>query len=315
MKIVIRPADLKHDKELLIATLGRYLTPSSNEAGFRWLYDQNPHGPTRAWLALDSASGATVGASAAFSRKIVIDGSERMGWVLGDFCIADQYRSLGPALQLQRATLAAVNQLGEAECCYDFPSKQLTATYRRLGISPVGQMVRLARLLRLDRKLKEMMKFDEVAKPASWIANGVMRFKENRDRSGLQFEIHNGKCGPEFTEFIESVPAKSGIQIRRSAENLNWRYLQHPFVRYQILTARKAGALQGYLVFGSTAEDAHIAEWFATNDETVGALIGESARRLRKTGVMALNAWLLGKDPRLDLLKKLGFWPRESSPV
>lgn len=316
MKITIRQADLKSDKALLIATLGRYLTPSSNEERFRWLYEQNPHGPARAWLALDSTSGATVGASAAFPRKIVVEEGETTAWVLGDFCIADEYRSLGPALQLQRATLAAVKGVAEAKCCYDFPSRQLTATYSRLGISPVGQMVRLARPLRLDRKLKELTKFGAIAKPLSWIANTVIRMTENHtNQLGMKFEIHSGKCGSEFTQLADSARSRAGVQLRRSAENLNWRYLQHPFVRYRILTARKAGDLRGYLVLSSGLEDAHISEWCAADDETTTALINESVRRLRKTGAITLSTWLLDKDPQSELLKQLRFWPRESSPV
>ena len=316
MKIAIRPADLKQDKDLLIATLGRYLTSSSNEERFRWLYERNPHGPTRAWLAQDSASGATVGASAAFPRKIVVNGSETTGWVLGDFCIADDYRSLGPALQLQRATLAAVDQLREATCCYDFPSRQLTATYRRMGINPVGQLIRFARPLRFDRKLQHIIKSRVLAQPASWIANSATRLRDIRFRlgPGLDFEIHKGGCGPEFTQLADAAADKNGIQVKRSAENLNWRYLQHPFVHYQILTAREAGKLQGYLVF-SSSEHAQVAEWCSASDDIAAALINESVRRLRKTNATVVSTWLLDKDPRSKLVKEIGFWPRESTPV
>ena len=317
MKIAIRPADLKEDKDLLIATLGRYLTSSSNEERFRWLYERNPHGQARAWLAQDSASGATVGASAAFPRQILVNGSEATGWVLGDFCIADEYRSLGPALQLQKATLTAVEMLREATCCYDFPSRQLTATYRRMGINPIGQMIRLARPLRLDRKLQRALKFGALAQPASWIANALMRLKDISVQRGpkLDFQIHTGECGSEFTQLVDAVVERKGVQLRRSAETLNWRYLQHPFVQYQVLTAKRAGKLQGYLVFSSSSEDAQIAEWCAADNETAAALVTESVQRLRKTEAMVVSTWLLDRDPRLELLKDVGFWPRESTPV
>ncbi|HEX7960155.1 MAG TPA: hypothetical protein VF493_09575 [Terriglobales bacterium] len=317
MKIAIRPADLKEDKDLLIATLGRYLTSSSNEERFRWLYERNPHGPTRAWLAQDTASGATVGASAAFPRKIAVNGSETTGWVLGDFCIADDYRSLGPALQLQKATLAAVDELREATCCYDFPSRQLTATYRRMGINPVGQLIRFARPLRLDSKLQQLIKPAALARPASWIANSAMRIRDLRIPRGprLNFEIHKSECGPEFTQLADAAADKNGIQVKRSADHLNWRYLQHPFVQYEILTARKQGDLQGYLVFSSSSEHAQVAEWCAASDDIAAALINESVRRLRKTNATVVSTWLLDKDPRSKLLKEIGFWPRESTPV
>src|SRR5580658_7630313 len=105
MRIIIRPADLERDRDVLVRTLAQYLTPTSNQTRFDWLYHRNPHGPTRAWLAFDGDTGEVVGASAAFARRVVAEGIGKTGWVLGDFCIADKYRSLGPALQLQKATL------------------------------------------------------------------------------------------------------------------------------------------------------------------------------------------------------------------
>ena len=44
MKITIQPADLERDRDVLISTLRDYLTPTSNERRFEWLYRQNPHG-------------------------------------------------------------------------------------------------------------------------------------------------------------------------------------------------------------------------------------------------------------------------------
>src|SRR5690349_12414253 len=120
MKIIVQPVDLQRDRDVLITTLREYLTPTSNERRFDWLYRQNPHGDPKVWLARDSESGEVVGTSAAFRRQALFNGSAKKGWVLGDFCIAEKYRSLGPALQLQRATLAAIAELPESDFCYDF---------------------------------------------------------------------------------------------------------------------------------------------------------------------------------------------------
>jgi hypothetical protein len=345
MGITIRPANLEQDRDLMVATLSRYLTPTSNQDRFDWLYRQNPHGATRAWLAFDSDNGEVAGASAAFARRMIVNGDERAGWVLGDFCVAEKYRSLGPALQLQRATLQAVKEAGEAELCYDFPSRRLAAIYQRLGVSPAAHMVRLAKPVRLEQKFEQLFTAKSVAKPASLLGNAVLHVADNRlrDRKSWEIAVHQGDCGDEFTIFEKSIFANSlahrngtrrngsdvgiravevraveirAVEVQRSAKYLNWRYLRHPLVRHQILTARHAGELKGYLVFSCPDESAEIAEWRVGGDmRLLAALVGELAHILRKTGTMTLNAYLLDKDPRLPCLKKMGFWPRESNPM
>jgi len=318
MKIIIRPADLNQDKQILVTTLRRYLTPSSDENRFEWLYRQNPHGPARAWLAEDHEGGEVVGASAAFRRRAIVDGREKTGWVLGDFCVADRYRSLGPALQLQRSTLAAMHDFREAEFCYDFPSRQLTAIYRRLGMTPSAQMVRLAKPLRVDDKCQQLTRSKFLATPASWLGNSLLRLTDSRLDSGKGWDIalHEGHCGDEFTSLMEKTPATNSFAIQRSAEYLNWRYLRHPFFKHCILAARRSGELQGYLVFTCTDQNAQIAEWYAGEDTALlASLVRDLVRRLRETRTMTLSAFLLDTDPRLPFLRTMGFWPRESTPV
>jgi hypothetical protein len=314
MKITIQPADLERDRDVLISTLRDYLTSTSNERRFEWLYRQNPHGAPQVWLATDSESGEIVGASAAFPRRAIVNGHAKAGWVLGDFCVADKYRSLGPALQLQRATLAEVVKLPESDFCYDFPSQQLTAIYRRLGMQPAAQMMRLAKPLRLDSKFQKLGKW---AAPAASLGNLALRVSDWRIRGarGLEIAIHETECGPEFTALGERMQPANAVEIERSAEYLNWRYLHHPFFPHQILTARRRGELQGYVIFTSGNGNAQIADWCAEDPAVLKTLIRGVARRLRKAGTMTLSAFLLASDPRLPLLKTMGFWPRESTPV
>lgn len=318
VSVTIRPANLPRDKELIVRTLHRYLSSDWPETRFEWLYQGNPHGPTRAWLAVDDTNNDIVGTSAAFPRRISVNGIEKTGWVLGDFCIADKYRSLGPALQLQRATLAAVSDLREAELCYDFPSTQFKAVYQRLRLAPTAQMIRLAKPLRVDRKLEQLIASKILAVSAKWMGNRILQLLDMlrfRDR-GWEVALHPGECGDEFTQLNERAALTNGIEVKRSATYLNWRYLKHPNVSFRILTARKKGELQGYVVFSSTGQDAHIAEWNTCDDKTVlKALMWDLFVRLRKSGTITVSAFLLENDHRLLLLKSMGFRPRDSDPL
>jgi hypothetical protein len=313
--IAIRRADLERDKSIIIDALFRNLTPASDERRFNWLYLQNPKGPAQAWLAVDD--GNIVGVSAAFARDIQADGAQKTGWVLGDFCVAEKYRSLGPALQLQRATLDAVKESRQAKFCYDFPSRSLMAIYRRLGIEPTGKMVRLARPIRVDRKLEQLTGSTALAKSAGWIGNLFLQAADltMAGSKGYKLAIHEGECGSEFTELC-ARQRKQGITLARSAAYLNWRYVRHPLTSYRILTALRESVLEGYLIFSCAGEDAYIAEWCVGSDsEVVATLISDLVRRLRSDRIMTLSAFLMESDPRFLQLAQLGFRPRESTDV
>src|SRR5262245_49551704 len=155
MKIAIRPANLKSDREAIIEVLSRFLTPLSDERRLSWLYENNPAGTARAWFA--NSETETIGMAAAFPRRVYVADREGVSWVLGDFCISGTYRSLGPALQLQRVCLAAAEKEGVL-FCYDFPSASMLAVYKRLGFNMTGEMLRLAKPLRVDRKVKDLVK-------------------------------------------------------------------------------------------------------------------------------------------------------------
>ena len=123
MNLAIRPANFEVDRELIINTLFAHLTRLSDASRFRWLYENGPHGRASAWVATNTDDNTIVGVGSAFPRRIYIDRHDCLCWVLGDFCITDLYRSLGPALQLQRVCLSVL-ETNQGEFCLDFPKRE-----------------------------------------------------------------------------------------------------------------------------------------------------------------------------------------------
>src|SRR5437667_248367 len=121
MEITIQEADLNRDRDELVRFLVENLAPNANADRFDWLYLGSPCGPARAWMALNDL-GNTIGVAAAFPRDFWIANRLERVWILGDFCIAREHRSLGPALVLQRASLESLIT-HESSICYDFPSQ------------------------------------------------------------------------------------------------------------------------------------------------------------------------------------------------
>ena len=313
----IRPANLDVDRQLLADLLCNNLSPDAGGQRFDWLYHGNPHGSARAWIAIDENTGKGVGAAAAFPRRLSIAGSTGVGYVLGDFCIDRQYRSLGLALQLQRTCLEQVGSEGPASS-YDFPSDRMMAIYRRMQIGPKCHVVRWSKPLKTDRKIGQLVKSPAFAKILATTVNKLLEWKDtpSAPKGGWTIAEHQGDCDERFTRLARAVGSNYGTCIERSAEYLNWRYLRHPLVQHEILTARCGEDLKGYVVFTHTEKEAKIVDLFGFSDTAMWtALVTRVVALLRARMVMNVSFPALATNPWAGLLKKWGFYPRESSPV
>ena len=315
MAIITADADLTRDRELLIETLGRLLTPLFGEQRFDWLYKSNPDGVARTWLAIDTQAERIVGTAAAFRRRFYFGDGEVSAWVLGDFCLDAPYRSLGPALQLQRACLGVMESHG-GMFCYDFPSASMVAVYKRLGFEVTGKMLRLAKLLRVDRKVREILNVPMAQHAVSAVGNTVLKLIPARivPDANVEFSFHRGPCGEEFS-ILANKQRGQDTCIQRSAEYLNWRYVSNPLANYEFMTARRHRALIGYVVWTQAGEDAVVVDLFGEEDPAmVKGLLAKTAAHLAKRGVMTLSVWLNESHPWFSAYSEMGFQVRDSAP-
>jgi hypothetical protein len=318
VKIAVRPADLAEDRETIIQLILRFLTPHSSQARYDWLYLNNPHGRAQAWIAETVEDRHLVGMAAAFPRRIWVGGHARNGWVLGDFCIVDRFRSLGPALLLQRACLAEIDA-GTVDLCYDFPSRGMLAIYQRLGVSGATQLVRFAKPIRVDRWVRTRVPVSSLANGLIAVGNIALRWIDgsgSRRHGGYSFEFFEGPFGDEFDMLESEMATREAVQAERSAAYLNWRYRDHPFVLHECLLARRNGRLSACVVFTRAGAEATIVDCFGDADEAIyRALLTHLTAFFRERGVETVSAPLSVHHPSRSTFERLGFRARESVPV
>jgi GNAT superfamily N-acetyltransferase len=316
MTVYVREANLVDDQAILTDVAQKYLAGDADEKRFHWLYQESPFGPARAWIACDK-QGEAVGMAAVFPRRMFCDGIVVSGCVLGDLCVSPQYRSLGPALQLQRACLGCV-QSGDFALAYDFPSTTMVGIYQHLGFRPACKSVRWVKPLRADG-IARVLPGPILSRPVTAAANLALALRDGfvSDPRGVDFCLEDSPCTSEYTLLANKVGASLGTCTVRTAEYLNWRYRQHPLVKYEFLTARLGPELLAYCVFTITAGDVTIAELFGNreNDRAIITLMQKLVVLLRSRGVVTISMPLLSCDSRNALLRKLGFWARETVPV
>lgn len=317
MSIRIRPADIVTDRHLIIDVLARFLTPLSNAARFDWLYRDSVYGKPQTWIAIDNDDDEVIGVASAFPRRWYMNNGERNGWVLGDFCVSSRHRSLGPALQLLRASIGGVSENKE-DFFYDFPSQAMMAVYKRLRVETCGRMVRFAKLLHADRKVREHSSLPIVTVGVSAVANWVLRLHDRipMKQGTITVDLQRDVCGEEFSRLASDVGSRYGAYIQRSATYVNWRYVRNPLAQYEILTARQKGRLTAYAVFVQVGRDAVVADLFGVYDENVlQSLLLSLSQLLRGRGVQTVSVPVWEAHPWIPRLSAAGFSARETSPV
>ncbi len=315
MAITVRPADLHRDRDVIIPFLRENLTDQSDAARYDWLYLQNPLGPARAWIAVNDGSESIVGIAGAFPRTMFVNGAGSRGYVLGDFCISPDCRSLGPALSLQRACLNALGQ--EKALWFDFPSGRMVAIYRRLGVGTGASISRYVKLMRVNEKIRERVPYAGLASGISAVGNLALRLQAWRPSPAVDLEaaLHEADFGEEFTVLNRMVADIYPAFGTRSAEYLNWRYRRNPLRRYLTLTARRRGDLVAYAIVSINGREWSVSDILAVDENSSATIIGYVETLGRKQGAERVTAFAMDQSSFGAVIKRAGFSQRESHPV
>jgi hypothetical protein len=311
MDLAIRPADLEKDRKAMLTLLVEHFAEWNDERKFDWLYVENPMGAPRTWLL--ECGDEIVGISSAFRRRLRVEGRTLEAWVLGDFCVAKEHRSLGPAMALQRATCERVDR-GDVDLWYDFPSRTMSAIYGRMGVKPCGEMVRLVYPLRVDRMVEKKMSNGIVATGLREVGNKVLASRDAVRRRDATIEVSLRDRDFEF-DVEPGIEARGGVSLERSAAYLNWRYRADPRGPASILSARRDGGEKGFLVFRSGDEDVDIWDAFAIEDPAMlRELVLEVIDIARSRDAVRVTVGISDRHPWMGAFEKLGFHRRDSVP-
>lgn len=308
MNLRTRAVDFVADRDELLNVLKRNLRDVPHEARFSWLYLNNPAGQAQSWFLYDE-HGSAVGIASLIRRATWMGEASATCGQVADFGIDLSFRSLGPAIRLQRCTFEPVLK-GELAFCYDCPPHDLgMAMFDRLGLKETCRMQGYVKLLRADRQLERLL-----GKPAgrmvSGITNPLLRMQSSRSPSSgkLDFSAYTGEFTDEFSNLDLALRTAVSIRNRRSAEDLNWRFRENPLQKFEVLIARQHGDLAGYLIYSVTEEDAYVFDLSGHNlCETGPELLDALTSALRNRAVHTIRAQVPKGNALASVFMKAGF--------
>jgi hypothetical protein len=236
---------------------------------------------------------------------------------VGDFAVDVAYRSLGPAIHLQRATFIPVDA-GELAFCYDCPPHERgMATFHRLGLRAACRVERFSKPLRVERLLRTRI---PVAAPlrsmTSALLNAALRIRDFSlaSRSDISVSTHTGTFEPEFTEMDQRIAKVSDpVRNRRYGPDLEWRFRQDPLWECEVMTARRGGRLIGFVAYAPEGDRAHLVDLSATSALVAQVLFRAVTRRARKEGRSAIDSLAVPTSSMPASLRRAGFFQRETA--
>jgi len=230
----LRPYEAAADKpavlDLLAASLG-WLPDQLHRAFFEWKHEQNPFGPSKAWVAVDGAR------IVAFRTFLEWRFDTERGPVRGvravDTATHPDYQGRG---LFRRLTLHALEELRREGVAFVFntPNAQSLPGYLRMGWKEVGRppvAMRPRSFASLTRTLRARTAASRWGEAAS---TGEPAPEVLAERDAVD-------------ELLASQPRERGVRTARSAEFLAWRYGFEPLA-YRALTATR-DARDGFAIF------------------------------------------------------------------
>jgi len=319
MAIVIREADLIEDQNLLVRTLNQNRARVTEGRRYRWLYLDNPFGKAKAWIAVDDRNGAIAGFTAVFPRLMNVDGKEMLCWNCGDFSINQSYRTLGVAVQLRSVATRIVNE-GQVPFLYAHPNDRMKIVHLRAGHKVIGQMVRFAMPLRIDRCLPPLPGMSSVSSALAWASNTLRSISKQSRCSKQSFRAEIFDVFPvdaPFNSLLEEARGRLPIFGLRNDEYLKWRFGMNPMIRLQTLLLYRMEQFVGYAFYSFKDEAMHINDMFCLPERDASdALITYLTNTGWDQRARAVSVTLLESNPLIQSLVRTGYVRRpETSSV
>src|SRR5215469_8841633 len=315
MSIAVRRVSLTDDRQEMLDLLRRNL-PELPQIGFDWRYILNPAGQARSWFVYRQNESNAVAMASVIPRQVYVDGKEMVAGQVMHFVVDAGYRSLGPALLLQRATFDAVNS-GELDFCYDCPPHDRgMSTFVRLGMRPSCELTRYVHLLRSDEYFARRIGNGFWSRPVIAATNVFLSARSSRSPvHGLEILPHEGRFDQEFSVLDRQVSSVGVVRHRRAMEDLNYRYRENPEFEHRVLVARRGGELLAFAVFVVESDRiGSVVELFGRQVSQVGpALLDVLIGICRRENISALCGYCSEGCELKSPFQASGFRPREKA--
>ncbi len=316
MRYSVVRADVRKDRPQILSIWERNFTDVPRER-YTWFYENNPCGEALSWLVTDQKTNSVVGSTAVFPRSIKLGGKKALAGIAADFAVNPEHRSLSAALKLQKAAISECKE-NNLKLIYGFPNEQSEAVLIRAGYRKLGEVQRLAKLLRTKDKLKKYLPLPGVNLLSVSLDFILALFSKERNyvkANDFQIELPKG-FDKRYDLLWEEAKSQFEVIGERNREYLNWKYVDNPHKRYHIFSLAEKGGkkILGFVVFYLQDKRCFVADLlYANSDFALRCLLTQFILFVRKEKVDSISISILSPPSLVKSFKALGFHSRKEN--
>ena len=310
MTYAVRKADLERDRDTILE-FWRKNHHKALDAKYQWMYDGNPDGRAHVWILQHAESGACVGLTALFPRRIWVNDQSLLAGIAGDLLVSPDHRTLWPARLLQKSALAAA-QAGIVDFVYGFPNSAAEGLVRASGYRLLGRLTQFTKVMRTAHLLTKFGLPSPLVSLIAPLVNFVLKLASietgGTDRRYRCQEVDDFDVG--LCRVWKEHQSRFRISIQRSQEYLRWKYLRDPDDHHRIFSAFDAdsGEPKAFIVYRSEDNRLDIREYVVGSDKDAGtAVIADFFRRARAAGVDSVSFTIVETARIAHEMRGLGF--------
>jgi hypothetical protein len=285
--------------------------PDLDERRITWSYRQHPHGRPRIWLLHDTESGQAFGSCLVVPRWVHHGGKRLRGGITGDFAIKKDYRTMGPALKLQRAIVNS----SDFDMLIAFPNRNSVGVQLRAGFQDLGELTVFRRIFRSGPVLKRRYNplLSSLASPFVDLGIRLRSLRFGRGSSIGHSVTH--ELDGEFTGLGSRVENRLAWAGSRDMDYLVWRFVEHPYKSYRFFGLQETGSakLLGYLAYYVKDNIAYIDDFLVEEPRTdLRPLLDAFGAYCRRSRLDAMSLIMLENATYARLFRELGFFAEKT---
>jgi hypothetical protein len=289
--IDIRPFDFRRDWKPFCQLYQKTFGHEVNKTYCDWKFLNNPFGEAFGFAAWDSDK--LIGFVSVWPLRFCFDGEDIIACSGGDTMVDIEYRKQGLFTRLTQILLEEMNKRGWL-----------------FRYSAPGTMSYPGYIRKLNHRLIDILPYRVKFHPGRMIYKKLFNTPNKKIDNHFSCSYHDltvrtlDKFDDAFDQLWEDTKSQFRLSVQRSSRFLNWRYCQHPFYSYLILSCEDKKDLVGFAII----RGANLVELWGKQDLSVYMALLNSAEKLWKTADQAMtHSWFTG-DPLIDIALKNNGW-------
>ncbi len=309
----VEDGDIARDGDAAIAVWRASLRNSEGRAAkFEWFYRAAPDG-AQLQVLRPGPGQEIVGTAGVGWRRMRVGERALRGGLLADMAVLAGHRTLGPAMQLQRA--ASERALAVGDLVYGFPNANAVPVVKRLGYIHVGDMVLYVRALRhapyLERRLPRAL-----ARVLGSAVDGAFAIRD------LLRNAHRGRLRADWSRMPDELPhpprSHAGVlEGVRDKAVLEWRFAHSPLAAFRFLHLRQRADAPpvAWFVCHRDGDVLRIADFGFAAGAAVPHCVARLAQAALAEGCSSLAVECCLPEPERAALLRSGFRARQRRPI